>query len=100
MSLSTHVLDTVRGRPAVGVAIELRHGSDVIAATTDADGGARLLEETPAGEYELVFAVGDYFGERAFLDRVPVRFTIADPGAHYHVPLLVSPWSYSTYRGS
>ena len=100
MSLSTHVLDTVRGRPAAGVAIELRHGSDVIGATTDADGRARLLEETPAGEYELVFGVGDYFGERAFLDRVPVRFTVADPGAHYHVPLLVSPWSYSTYRGS
>jgi 5-hydroxyisourate hydrolase len=100
MSLSTHVLDTARGRPAAGVAIELRHGDEVIGATTDDDGRARLLEETPAGEYELVFAVGDYFGERAFLDRVPVRFTIADPGAHYHVPLLVSPWSYSTYRGS
>ena len=100
MSLSTHVLDTVRGRPAAGVAIELRHGDEVIGATTDEDGRARLREDTPAGEYELTFAVGDYFGERAFLDRVPVRFTIADPGAHYHVPLLVSPWSYSTYRGS
>jgi 5-hydroxyisourate hydrolase len=100
MSLSTHVLDTVRGRPAAGVAIELRHGGGVIAARTDEDGRARLLEETPAGEYELTFAVGDYFGERAFLDRVPVRFTVADPAAHYHVPLLVSPWSYSTYRGS
>ena len=100
MSLSTHVLDTARGRPAAGVAIELRHGGDVTAATTDDDGRARLLEDTPAGEYELVFAVGDYFGERAFLDRVPVRFRIADPDAHYHVPLLVSPWSYSTYRGS
>ena len=100
MSLSTHVLDTARGRPATGVAIELRRGDAVIAATTDDDGRARLLEDTPAGEYELVFAVGDYFGERAFLDRVPVRFTIAEPDAHYHVPLLVSPWSYSTYRGS
>ena len=100
MSLSTHVLDTVRGVPAAGVAIELRHGGGTLDATTDADGRARLLEETPAGEYELTFAVGDYFGERAFLDRVPVRFSIADPGAHYHVPLLVSPWSYSTYRGS
>ena len=59
-----------------------------------------LADETAAGEYELVFAVGDYFGEAAFLDRVPVRFTIADPDAHYHVPLLVSPWAYSTYRGS
>jgi 5-hydroxyisourate hydrolase len=100
MSLSTHVLDTTRGVPAAGVAIELRRGDALISATTDEDGRARLLEETPAGEYELTFAVGDYFGERAFLDRVPVRFTIADPEAHYHVPLLVSPWSYSTYRGS
>ena len=100
MSLSTHVLDTARGRPAAGVAIELRRGDEVVSATTDADGRARLLDETPAGEYELTFAIGDYFGERAFLDRVPVRFTIADAGAHYHVPLLVSPWSYSTYRGS
>ena len=100
MSLSTHVLDTARGRPAAGVAIELTHPDGSTAAVTDGDGRARLLEETAAGEYELVFAVGDYFGERAFLDRVPVRFTIADPDAHYHVPLLVSPWSYSTYRGS
>jgi 5-hydroxyisourate hydrolase len=100
MSLSTHVLDTARGRPAAGVAIELRHGDELVTATTDADGRARLLEDTPAGEYELVFAVGDYFGERPFLDRVPIHFTIADPAAHYHVPLLVSPWSYSTYRGS
>jgi 5-hydroxyisourate hydrolase len=100
MSLSTHVLDTAQGVPAAGVAIELRRGDELITATTDGDGRARLLEDTPAGQYELVFAVGDYFGERAFLDRVPVRFTIADPGAHYHVPLLVSPWSYSTYRGS
>jgi 5-hydroxyisourate hydrolase len=100
MSLSTHVLDTARGRPAAGVAIELRRGDEVVTATTDADGRARLLEETPAGRYELVFAVGDYFGEAAFLDRVPVRFNVADPDAHYHVPLLVSPWSYATYRGS
>ena len=100
MSLSTHVLDTMRGRPAAGVTIELRRGDELITATTDEDGRARLLDETPAGEYELTFAVGDYFGERAFLDRVPVRFAIADPGAHYHVPLLVSPWSYTTYRGS
>ena len=100
MSLSTHVLDTARGVPAAGVAIELRHGDEVINATTDGDGRARLLEETPAGDYELTFAVGDYFGTRDFLDRVPVRFTVADPETHYHVPLLVSPWSYSTYRGS
>jgi hydroxyisourate hydrolase len=101
MSLTTHVLDTARGVPAAGVAIELRRGDEVVTSvTTDTKGRARLLDDTAAGEYELVFAVGDYFGERGFLDRVPVRFTIADTDAHYHVPLLVSPWSYSTYRGS
>jgi 5-hydroxyisourate hydrolase len=56
--------------------------------------------EMIAGTYELIFFVGDYFGERKFLDRVPVRFTISDASAKYHVPLLVSPWAYSTYRGS
>jgi 5-hydroxyisourate hydrolase len=101
MSLTTHVLDTARGVPAAGVAIELRRGAEPVATvTTNADGRALMLEDLETGEYELVFAVGDYFGERAFLDRVPVRFSIADPEAHYHVPLLVSPWSYSTYRCS
>ena len=101
MSLSSHVLDTAHGRPAAGVAIELRRGGDLLAsAVTDGDGRAKLLDVLRAGEYELTFSVGDYFGHRAFLDRVPVRFTVTDPGAHYHVPLLVSPWSYSTYRGS
>ena len=105
--LTTHVLDTARGRPAAGVQIELVRvfdGQVLRTVTTNADG--RTDEplmgdgELLAGDYELVFAVGDYFGERAFLDRVPVRFSITDPDAHYHVPLLVSPWSYSTYRGS
>ena len=101
MSLSTHVLDVTQGRPAAGVAVELRHDGEIlVAAVTDADGRARLAEELAAGEYELVFAVGDHFGTREFLDRVPIRFRIADPAAHYHVPLLVSPWAYSTYRGS
>jgi 5-hydroxyisourate hydrolase len=107
--LTTHVLDTARGRPARGVEIELarlEHGRrrTLRTATTNADGrtDAPLLAqgELEAGEYELVFAVGGYFGQREFLDRVPVRFSVSDPGAHYHVPLLVSPWSYSTYRGS
>jgi 5-hydroxyisourate hydrolase len=105
--LTTHVLDTARGRPAAGVAIELARltggGRELLAtATTNADGRTDepLLRELAAGEYELAFAVGDYFGEAPFLDRVPVRFRVADPDAHYHVPLLVSPWSYSTYRGS
>lgn len=71
---------------------------------TNSDGRteAPLLsgEEMKTGNYELIFFVGDYFGERRFLDRVPVRFIIADAAAKYHVPLLVSPWAYSTYRGS
>ncbi len=72
--------------------------------TTNSDGrvDAPLLSggEMKAGTYELIFDVGDYFGERRFLDRVPIRFTISDANAKYHVPLLISPWSYSTYRGS
>jgi 5-hydroxyisourate hydrolase len=100
LSLSTHVLDTAAGRPAAGVAIVLRRGGQVVAsAVTDADGRASF-GDVGGGEFELEFAVGDHFGSRAFLDRVPVRFTIADADAHYHVPLLVTPWSYSTYRGS
>jgi 5-hydroxyisourate hydrolase len=106
--LTTHVLDTAHGRPAHGVAIELaRLEGDERAVlrrtTTNADGRTDeplLAEgELSAGEYELVFRVGDYFAA-GFLDRVPVRFRVADADADYHVPLLVSPWSYSTYRGS
>ncbi|HEY8447349.1 MAG TPA: hydroxyisourate hydrolase [Thermomicrobiales bacterium] len=116
--LTTHVLDTAQGRPAAGVAIEVWRVGE--AATwhvclkrvwTNQDGRTDepLLSgaELTAGTYELVFDVGEYFagqpvatGKPPFLDRVPVRFTIADPDAHYHVPLLVSPWAYSTYRGS
>jgi 5-hydroxyisourate hydrolase len=99
-TLSTHVLDTAAGRPAAGVPVELlRGGSSLLSTTTDGDGRARLGEFEP-GEYELVFTVGDYFGSRQFLDRIPIRFRISDVDGHYHVPLLVSPWSYSTYRGS
>jgi 5-hydroxyisourate hydrolase len=104
MSLTTHVLDVSRGRPAAGVAIELLRGGEVVAsAVTNADGrtDAPLLETLEAGEYELRFAVGDYFGgDERFLDVVPVRFGVSDPDAHHHVPLLVAPGGYSTYRGS
>jgi len=123
--LSTHVLDTCRGRPAAGVAVALYElaGEEarLVAETrTNADGrtdrpliGGRPV---PMARYELRFAVGDYFraagevapeaaaeaaaGGPAFLDTVPVRFGVAEPEAHYHVPLLVTPWSYATYRGS
>ena len=117
--LTTHVLDVARGRPAAGVAIELwRLGPNedrrrLATVRTDADGrtAAPLLtgEALTAGLYEIVFAVGAYFADLAqelpvtdppFLDRVPVRFAVADADAHYHVPLLASPWAYSTYRGS
>src|SRR6478736_3643934 len=104
--LTTHVLDTMRGIPAAGMKIELwslNPSKMIRSAQTNPDGriDAPLLaaEEMIAGNYELIFFVGDYFGEKRFLDRVPVRFVISDPAAKYHVPLLVSPWSYSTYRG-
>ncbi|MET0428417.1 MAG: hydroxyisourate hydrolase [Microvirga sp.] len=114
--LSTHVLDTSHGRPARDVAIELflleGDGRRSVAATrTNADGrtDAPLMgaEAFRTGTYELVFHVGAYFrslgtdaADPPFLDLVPIRFSIAEPDGHYHVPLLVSPWSYSTYRGS
>lgn len=103
--LSTHVLDTKNGRPAAGLKLELWYGGVPLkVAHTNADGrtDAPLLsaEEMRAGDYELLFHVGEYFGERSFLDQVPVRFRISDPTASYHVPLLCSPWAYSTYRGS
>ena len=106
-TLSTHVLDTMRGCPAAGMKIELwsvDQSKMLKSVQTNSDGrvDASLLsgDEMKAGSYELIFFVGDYFGERRFLDRVPVRFVISDATAKYHVPLLVSPWSYTTYRGS
>ena len=106
-SLTTHVLDTMRGCPAAGMKIELwslDQSKLLTTVETNADGRTEspLLaeDEMTAGNFELIFFVGDYFGERRFLDRVPVRFVISDAAAKYHVPLLVSPWAYSTYRGS
>src|SRR5947209_2486294 len=106
MSLTTHVLDVTRGCPARGMNIELWSVDPhklIKKVTTNDDGriDQPLLSpnEIKTGTYELVFCVGDYFGDKTFLDRVPVRFNISDAAAKYHVPLLVSPWSYSTYRG-
>jgi len=103
--LSTHVLDISTGRPAAGMKIELWSGETLLKTTvTNSDGrtDTPLLSGSAltAGEYEIIFHVGEYFGTRAFLDRVPVRFIVSDAHAGYHVPLLCSPWAYSTYRGS
>jgi 5-hydroxyisourate hydrolase len=113
MALTTHVLDTAHGRPAAGMTIELRElpsGRVLLTTRTNDDGRVdRALLDGDAfrpGAYELTFHVGDYFRamgivlpDPAFLDVVPIRFGIAER-AHYHVPLLVSPYGYSTYRGS
>lgn len=116
--LTTHVLDTTAGCPAANVAIELwsidwatnqRKQLKVIRTNADGRTDAPLLigEAFQPGCYELIFAMGDYFSQKqyplsqpAFLDRIPIQFGIADATIHYHVPLLASPWSYSTYRGS
>ena len=116
--LTTHILDTAGGQPAGGVDIELvrldassGQRQVINTARTNADGrtDAPLLEgdALTAGTYELLFAVGDYFvrqghesGPPPFLDVVPIRFGISDTTRHYHIPLLASPWSYTTYRGS
>jgi 5-hydroxyisourate hydrolase len=102
--LTTHVLDIAAGRPAAGIPVALVRDDDVVAeAVTDADGRALVLDALEAGVYELRFAVADHFASAAeppFLDVVPVRFGVSDPDAHHHVPLLVAPWAYSTYRGS
>ncbi len=109
IKLTTHVLDVARGIPAAGMAIELwsvtADRRELLAkAVTNSNGrtdGPLLAPDLVLpGEYELVFCVGDYFGTEkgAFLDRVPVRFGLSE--GTYHVPLLCSPWSYTTYRGS
>ena len=109
-SLSTHVLDLTHGRPAAGIAVTLlRDGVVLTQAVTDADGrcpGIGAAADAP-GRYALRFAVADYFRgcgvglpDPPFLDVVTIDFGMADVGGHYHVPLLVSPFGYSTYRGS
>jgi 5-hydroxyisourate hydrolase len=116
--LTTHVLDTAAGRPAAGLRVDLHRvagsrnaGDLLVSLVTNADGRCErpLLEDAAlqAGVYELVFHAGPYFAAHGmalpsppFLDAVVVRFGIADPAAHHHVPLLISPYGYSTYRGS
>ena len=104
--LTTHVLDTMRGKPAANLEIRLLNANRELLKTvrTNNDGraDAPLLEgeSLKAGMYTLEFEVGAYFGRADFLGVVPVQFSISDANAHYHVPLLVSPYGYSTYRGS
>lgn len=117
-SLSTHVLDLYHGTPAHGVNINVRYQpiksdiwTTVKTVTTNADGRCdeQLIPESEwqPGQYELVFDIGSYFtqkgiplSEPTFLSTIPIRFTMHPDAAHYHVPLLVSPWGYQVYRGS
>jgi 5-hydroxyisourate hydrolase len=106
MTLSTHVLDASRGTPAAGVAVRLSTvgGLELATAVTDSDGRVREVGAAlDAGDYRLAFATGEYFaasGQQGFYPEVVVTFTVTDPGQHHHVPLLLSPYAYSTYRGS
>lgn len=108
-TVSTHVLDVARGSPAAGISVGLfaldgeRKLLNVAITNHDGRTDAPLATDLAPGIYELVFAVMDYFelaGTEAFFDEIPIRFRIDDGTARYHVPLLLSPWGYSTYRGS
>ncbi len=109
--LTTHVLDTANGRPGAGIRVDLRraNGEQLASAHTNSDGrcDSPLLEGDAfsGGDYELIFHAGDYLatvgGDAGkFLDQVIIRFHVESPGEHYHVPLLLSPYGYTTYRGS
>lgn len=105
MSLSTHVLDATLGIPAAGVPVHLtRDGATLAEAVTDQDGRVGELGVLAAeGAYRVTFDTGAYFtatGQQGFYPEVTIAFTVTDPAAHYHVPLLLSPYAYSTYRGS
>jgi 5-hydroxyisourate hydrolase len=106
-AVTTHVLDTAAGVPAAGIAVRLeqRSGSGwqpLAAGTTDADGRIGELgpDTVPAGQYRLTFDTAGYFGPESFWPEVTVTFAITDPARHHHVPLLLSPFAFSTYRGS
>jgi 5-hydroxyisourate hydrolase len=110
--ISTHVLDTARGEPARGLAIDLHFRAKLVkTAVTNSDGRTDqplvLADRIETGVYELTFHAGDYFrstgvelADPPFLDEVVIRFGVSDPAGNYHVPLLLSPYGYSTYRGS
>jgi 5-hydroxyisourate hydrolase len=105
VSVSTHVLDSVAGRPAAGVGVRLYAGDELVAeGVTDGDGRCRLTgDATAAGPHRLVFATGAWFvgqGREAFWPEVVLTFAVHDPAEHHHVPLLLAPFAYSTYRGS
>lgn len=104
--ITTHVLDLARGRPAAGVAVVLEQGTDagwseLARARTDGDGRAKDLGAAPVpGRFRLRFDTAGYLGDDAFFPEVTLQFTVARPGERLHVPLLLSPFGYSTYRGS
>ena len=108
MSVSTHVLDSVTGRPAVGVSVLLERAAgqaweQVRTDTTDGDGRIGSLGEVSAGVHRITFATGAHYqalGVETFYPQVTVVFEVTDPGRHHHVPLLLSPFAYSTYLGS
>jgi 5-hydroxyisourate hydrolase len=105
MSISTHVLDSVLGRPAAGLAVRLFAGDELVAeGVTDDDGRCRLIEGAAgAGPHRLVFATGAWFddqGRDTFYPEVVLTFAVHTPAEHHHVPLLLAPFAYSTYRGS
>jgi 5-hydroxyisourate hydrolase len=114
VSLSTHVLDAARGRPASGLEVTLTHADGagrtrIASGRTDADGRYQFADDgggdtaLAPGTYAISFDTGGYFtatGQTGFYPEVTVTFHVTDPGAHYHVPLLLSPYAYSTYRGS
>lgn len=108
-TVSTHVLDTSRGRPADGITVQLARaaepGGAIAQGTTDRDGRVGELgpDALPPGIYRLTFATAEYFaraGKPAFFPELAIHFSVTDPGQHYHVPVLLAPFAYTTYRGS
>jgi 5-hydroxyisourate hydrolase len=103
--ISTHVLDIAKGAPAAGIVVELHAAGRMIRSErTNADGRTDVplltADRVAAGTYELIFDVGEYLGESPFFDRITIRFAVVDEEGNYHVPLLLAPHGYSTYRGS